>query len=92
MFTRSVYQTPDMSEQHRILEQISTLVDEGLVRTTLGTVAGRITAENLRKAHAAIESHKSIGNLSSKGSNRSAKSFGRFEPSVPCIFEGSFCL
>jgi len=67
MFTRSVYQTPDMFEQHRILEQISTLVDEGLIRTTLGTVAGRITAENLRAAHTAIESHKSIGKLVLEG-------------------------
>jgi zinc-binding alcohol dehydrogenase family protein len=67
MFTRSVFQTPDMIEQHRILEQISTLVDEGLIRTTLGSVAGRITAENLRKAHAAIESHKSIGKIVLEG-------------------------
>jgi len=67
MFTRSVYQTPDMIEQHRILEQMSTLVDEGLIRTTLATVAGRITAENLRTAHAAIESHKSIGKLVLEG-------------------------
>jgi zinc-binding alcohol dehydrogenase family protein len=61
MFTRSTFQTPDMIEQHHILEQISTLVDEGLIHTTLGATAGLITAENLRKAHAAIESNKSIG-------------------------------
>jgi zinc-binding alcohol dehydrogenase family protein len=61
MFTRAAFHTPDMIEQHRILEQISTLVDEGLLRTTLGATAGRINAENLRKAHAAIESNKSIG-------------------------------
>ena len=67
MFTRSVFQTPDMIEQHRILEQISTLVDEGLIHTTLGSVAGRITAENLRAAHAAIESHKSIGKIVLEG-------------------------
>jgi NADPH:quinone reductase-like Zn-dependent oxidoreductase len=56
-----------MNEQHRILEQISTLVDEGLVHTTLGSVAGRINAENLRAAHAAIESHKSIGKIVLEG-------------------------
>ncbi len=67
MFTRSVFQTPDMIEQHRILEQISTLVDEGLIRTTLAAIAGRITAENLRPAHAAIESHKSIGKIVLEG-------------------------
>jgi zinc-binding alcohol dehydrogenase family protein len=67
MFTRSVFQTPDMIEQHRILEQISSLVDEGIIRTTLGATAGRITAENLRKAHASIESNKSIGKIVLEG-------------------------
>jgi zinc-binding alcohol dehydrogenase family protein len=67
MFTRSTFQTTDMIEQHRILEQISTLVDEGLVHTTLGSTPGRITAENLRKAHAAIESNKSIGKIVLEG-------------------------
>lgn len=67
MFTRSTFHTPDMIEQHRILEQISTLVDEGLVRTTLGATGGRINAENLRKAHSAIESNKSIGKIVLEG-------------------------
>jgi zinc-binding alcohol dehydrogenase family protein len=67
MFTRSTFQTADMVEQHRILEQISKLVDDGLVHTTLGATAGRITAENLRKAHASIESNKSIGKIVLEG-------------------------
>jgi zinc-binding alcohol dehydrogenase family protein len=67
MFTRSTFQTADMIEQHRILEQISKLVDDGLIRTTLGASGGRINAENLRHAHAAIESHKSIGKIVLEG-------------------------
>ena len=67
MFTRSIFHTADMIEQHRILEQISKLVDEGLIHTTLGATAGRINAENLRKAHAAIESNKSIGKIVLEG-------------------------
>jgi zinc-binding alcohol dehydrogenase family protein len=67
MFTRSVFQTEDMIEQHRILEQVSKLVDDGIIRTTLGATAGRITAENLRKAHASIESNKSIGKIVLEG-------------------------
>jgi zinc-binding alcohol dehydrogenase family protein len=67
MMTRSIYHTADMIEQHRILEQVSALVDDGLIHTTLGATAGRITAENLRKAHAAIESNKSIGKLVLEG-------------------------
>jgi len=67
MFTRSSFQTADMIEQHRILEQISTLVDEGVIRTTLGATAGPINAANLRQAHAAIESHTSIGKIVLEG-------------------------
>ncbi len=67
MFTRSSFQTSDLIEQHRTLEQISTLVDEGLIRTTLGATSGRINAANLRHAHAAIESHASIGKIVLEG-------------------------
>jgi zinc-binding alcohol dehydrogenase family protein len=67
MFARSIFQTPDMIEQHRILRNISTLVDECLLRTTLGKVAGRINARNLRAAHAEIESGKTIGKIVLEG-------------------------
>ncbi len=67
MFTRSVFHTADMIEQHRILEQVSKLVDDGLLHTTLGQRGGKITAENLRKAHQAIESQKSIGKIVLEG-------------------------
>ncbi len=67
MFTRSTFQTSDLVEQHRILEQISTLVDEGLIRSTLGATAGHINAANLRQAHAAIETHTSIGKIVLEG-------------------------
>jgi zinc-binding alcohol dehydrogenase family protein len=67
MFTRSVFHTDDMIEQHRILEQVSELVDSGLIHTTLGATGGRINAENLRKAHAAVESDKSIGKVVLEG-------------------------
>ncbi len=67
MFTRSSFQTADLIEQHRILEQISALVDDGLIRSTLGKTAGHINAANLRQAHATIESHKSIGKIVLEG-------------------------
>ena len=67
MFTRSLFQTADMIEQHRILEQLSKLVDDGLIHTTLAASEGRINADNLRKAHAGIESHKSIGKIVLEG-------------------------
>ncbi|TKC99208.1 zinc-binding alcohol dehydrogenase family protein [Polyangium fumosum] len=61
MFTRSIFQTNDMIEQHRLLEEVSALVDAGVLRTTLTERAGRIDAATLKKVHATIESGKAIG-------------------------------
>ena len=61
MFTRSLYQTADMAEQHAILNAISSLVDAGVLRSTLNEAAGRITAANLRRVHAQVEAGSSIG-------------------------------
>ncbi|MGX8249373.1 zinc-binding dehydrogenase, partial [Escherichia coli] len=55
MFTRSLYQTADMIEQHRLLERVSDLVDAGVIKTTLGEHFGTINAANLRRAHALLE-------------------------------------
>jgi NADPH:quinone reductase-like Zn-dependent oxidoreductase len=52
-----------MIEQHKLLEEVSAMVDEGLIRTTVGERGGTINAINLRRAHAAIESGKAIGKL-----------------------------
>lgn len=63
MFTRSTYQTVDMVEQHRLLNEVSGWVDAGRIRTTLGTTLTPINAENLRKAHAQLESGMAIGKI-----------------------------
>ena len=55
--------TADMVEQHRLLDEVSALVDEGLIRTTLGQHLRRINGANLRHALAAIESGCSIGKI-----------------------------
>ena len=67
MFTRSLFETPDMEAQHRLLSEVAALVDEGLVRTTLGAHFGAISAENLRRAHAALESGRSVGKVVLEG-------------------------
>ena len=67
MFTRSLFATPDMAEQHRILEEAARLVDEGLVRTTLASHFGAINAANLRRAHALIESGQARGKIVLEG-------------------------
>ncbi|MDI4655820.1 zinc-binding alcohol dehydrogenase family protein [Xanthobacter autotrophicus] len=61
MFTRPLFATPDLIRQHQLLNEISALVDAGLLRTTLREQLGAITAANLRKAHALVESGRSIG-------------------------------
>jgi NADPH:quinone reductase-like Zn-dependent oxidoreductase len=63
MFTRPIYQTPDMQEQHNILNETARLLDEGVLRTTMTEQYGPLTAENLRKAHARLETGSMIGKL-----------------------------
>ncbi|WP_141432255.1 zinc-binding alcohol dehydrogenase family protein [Bacillus sp. 03113] len=63
MFTRSMYQTPDMVKQHELLTQLSQLIDDGKIRTTLKEKLSPINAANLRKAHAMVEEGKMIGKI-----------------------------
>ncbi|WP_289062710.1 zinc-binding alcohol dehydrogenase family protein [uncultured Zobellia sp.] len=67
MFTRSMFQTDDMIEQHNILNEVSELIDNGTVRTTLGENFGTINAENLRKAHAFLETGRAKGKIVLEG-------------------------
>ncbi|WP_454848794.1 zinc-binding alcohol dehydrogenase family protein [Rhizobium binxianense] len=61
MFTRPLFSTPDMVEQHNILNKVSELVDAGRIRTTLSETIGTINAANLKKAHAMVESGRMKG-------------------------------
>ncbi|MBB3527500.1 MULTISPECIES: zinc-binding alcohol dehydrogenase family protein [Rhizobium] len=61
MFTRPLFETPDMIEQHRLLNRISELVDAGKIRTTLSETIGPINAANLKKAHAMVETGRMKG-------------------------------
>jgi zinc-binding alcohol dehydrogenase family protein len=61
VFTRSLFQTPDMVAQHELLDQVADLVDAGVLRTTLTENAGPIDVRNLRRVHALVESGRSIG-------------------------------
>ena len=67
MYTRSLFETPDMLEQHHILERVSQLVDAGTLRTTLGEHFGAINAANLRRAHAVLESGQARGKIVLEG-------------------------
>ncbi|KEQ03164.1 zinc-binding alcohol dehydrogenase family protein [Pseudorhizobium pelagicum] len=63
MFTRSLYQTEDMIEQHKLLDHVAELVDAGRIRTTLAETYGTINAANLKRAHAMIESGRAKGKI-----------------------------
>jgi zinc-binding alcohol dehydrogenase family protein len=67
MFTRARFQTPDMVEQHRLLNQVADWLDAGKIRTTLKETLSPINAANLRKAHEKLESGTMIGKLVLKG-------------------------
>lgn len=63
MFTRSMYGTPDMQAQHGILEETASLLEDGTLRHTMKEHYGPLNAENLRRAHATLESGRMIGKL-----------------------------
>lgn len=63
MFTRSMYQTEDMIEQHRLLNRVAEMVDVGRVRTTLRETLGLLTPTNVAEAHRRLESNRTIGKL-----------------------------
>ncbi|RAS25201.1 MULTISPECIES: zinc-binding alcohol dehydrogenase family protein [unclassified Pseudomonas] len=67
MFTRSLYKTEDMIKQHQLLDRVAQLVDEGVLKTTLGEHYGTINAEHLKRAHAMIESGKARGKIVLEG-------------------------
>lgn len=63
MFTRALFTTPDMHAQGHLLGEISRLVDEGRLSTTLNQSLSPINAVNLRQAHELIESGKAMGKI-----------------------------
>ncbi|MBC3951541.1 zinc-binding alcohol dehydrogenase family protein [Pseudomonas folii] len=67
MFTRSLFETPDMIKQHELLNRVADLIDQGVLKTTLGEHFGTINAANLRRAHAVVESGKAKGKIVLEG-------------------------
>jgi zinc-binding alcohol dehydrogenase family protein len=67
MFTRSTFQTADMDAQHKLLNEVASMVEDGTIRTTLGENLGAINAVNLRRAHALLESGRMRGKIVLEG-------------------------
>jgi len=63
MFTRSMFQTADMVRQHELLDRVAQMVEQGALKTTLSEHAGALTADNLRRVHALIESGRAHGKI-----------------------------
>ena len=63
MFTRSLFETEDMVKQHELLNAVSEMIEKGSLKTTYNKAMGRINADNLRKAHIAIETGSTYGKI-----------------------------
>ncbi|WP_369944460.1 zinc-binding alcohol dehydrogenase family protein [Xanthomonas medicagonis] len=67
MFTRSMFSTPDQLRQHELLTRAGSLIDAGVLRTTLAGNFGTVNASNLRRAHEWIETNRSRGKIVLEG-------------------------
>lgn len=67
MYTRSMFNTQDIEEQRKLLNNVAELVDAGQLKTTVGEHYGCINAENLKRAHAKLESGEAIGKIVLEG-------------------------
>lgn len=63
MYTRSMFETDDMVEQHHILNRISALLDEGTLKSTLSKTIKGLTVESFKEAHRLLETNRMIGKL-----------------------------
>jgi NADPH:quinone reductase-like Zn-dependent oxidoreductase len=63
MFTRPLFDTPDIGRQGELLAEVAALVDAGRLRTTVNANYGAINAANLRRAHALVESGRAQGKI-----------------------------
>lgn len=63
MFTRGVFETPDMIRQHELLDEASAMFEDGRLRSTLAREIAGIDAAGLREAHALVASGRSIGKV-----------------------------
>lgn len=63
MFTRAMYETPDMIEQQRLLARTADLVDRGVLSTTVTKTITDLSAAGLTEAHRDVESGRMTGKV-----------------------------
>lgn len=61
MFTRSTFDTADITAQHDLLTEVAALIDAGVLRTTRQRSGGPICADTVRAAHELQQSGTAIG-------------------------------
>ena len=67
MFTRPLFGTPDMIEQHRLLNEVAGLIEAGRMRGTMTRNLGKLSSATLKEAHALVESGGMIGKVVLEG-------------------------
>lgn len=63
MYSKSYYQTPDMIAQHEILDQVATLLDQKILKSTVTKTLSPINVNNLKQAHQLVETNHMIGKV-----------------------------
>ena len=63
MFTRPMFQTPDMSEQGRLLDEVARLVDAGTIQSSLTTQIAGLGPESLRRGHQIVAGGHAVGKI-----------------------------
>lgn len=67
MFTRPRYRTETMIEQHRLLERVSVLLDQGTLRSTVNRRMSPIAPETLTEAFQAVATGHTMGKVVLEG-------------------------
>lgn len=65
--TSSMFTTHDIIAQHQLWTRVAQLIDNDIIRTTMGEHSGAITAANLYKAHAQVEASRSFDRQNHSG-------------------------
>ncbi|MCJ8313908.1 MAG: zinc-binding alcohol dehydrogenase family protein [Saccharospirillaceae bacterium] len=63
MFTKTIFQTDDMIEQSHLLNDVSKLLDNGTLVSTLTKSFKGLNAKNFRDAHQLLENENAIGKV-----------------------------
>lgn len=67
MFARSMHQTHDMVEQHKLLTYVAGQIDAGKIKTTVSKRMSPINATNMREAHRLVETGQAKGKIALEG-------------------------